>query len=258
MVARFVVASLLLVAPVPAHAVFAGAEVIATGDLARRVVMIESEKRLHCTATVLTPRVVLTTAPCALTARRATLIPPGGGAERIEIARVVVNPEWNPARPGGWGTTNIGLLLLTKPLPGTTGGLDAISDAPLRGGQAVWIAGFGRTFRDNTATAGKLRAAEVKLVGPLLPQSKETQAIGSGEASVDQPIASACLGDLGGGVFEGEGAERRLIGMLVGYQSPKGAPPDTCGGRSNMIRLSPLRGWLGTQVQLLESWERPK
>jgi Trypsin len=253
-----VVASLLCVSHLPAHAVFAGTEVTSSGDLARRVVMIESEKRLHCTATVLTPRVVLTTAPCALTARRATLVPPGGGAERYDIARVVVSPEWNPVRQGGWGTTNIGLLLLAKPLPGATGGLDAISDSPLRGGQSVWIAGFGRTFRDNTATAGKLRAAEVKLVGPLLPQSKETQGIGSGDASVDQPIASACLGDLGGGVFEGEGNERRLVGMLVGYQSPKGAPPDTCGGRSNMIRLAPLRGWLSEQVRALESWERPK
>jgi hypothetical protein len=252
------VASLLCASHLPALAVFAGTEVAPTSDLARRVVMLESDKRLHCSATVLTPRVVLTTAPCALSARRATVVPPGGGAERIEIARIVVSPEWNPMRQGGWGTTNIGLLLLAKPLPDVTAGLESLSDDNFRSGQSVWIAGFGRTFRDNTATAGKLRSAEVKLVGPLLPQFKETQGIGSGEASVDQPISSACLGDLGGGVFHGTGAEQRLIGMLVGYQSPKGAPPDTCGGRSNMIRLTPLRGWLTEQVRLLESWERPK
>lgn len=237
--------ALYLLPCVSALAVIGNAPV-ATGWVARPIVMVLDGRGDLCTGTALAQDLVLTAAHCVI-AKVSYEVKSFQTGTVIKAASVVIHPSFNFANyAASRATADIALIKLNSPLPAIT--VPATLAAPRRVavGDELTIAGFGVTAARTDAGLAQPRMARLTVTGKpgtlqirLQDDTTRNQRIGLG----------GCTGDSGAPAFDGEGP------LVIGVVSWSTAPNDEegCGGLTGVTPLLLYREWLIKTAQRLNS-----
>lgn len=174
-----------------------------------------------CSATLVGPRALLTAAHCGylLSAELGRL----RYGDATFLARVLRSPGYR-----GPGTHDVALLALDQELPGSApvplGGTPAV-------GAMVTLSGYG--------CEGSIRSGP-SMVAAVTPGGRLHLAQMDGKV--------ACLGDSGGAVFSGEGAGRRLLGVISSGDGRSYTRAVSLGGEATRDFLRGAAARLGVTV----------
>jgi hypothetical protein len=244
----------------PAHAIYKGEEEKGHVGVSRYIINSELDNKHACTATLVAPDIFISTAWCMMQTRGEKWFYRSKTGEKTElkIVHTLVHPQFDPSKTS-WGTKNIGIFRLEKPISDNFGDLyKTIPTGSVENGAIVTIAGFGRVENENGLSAGVFRAAQIKTSVSLKSMVATPQLLTLEMVANDKPMSSACTGDLGGGVFVKSGGQDQLIGMLVGLIPPRDTVPNTCGGQTLIIHLGNIREWLVNTITILRAREIAK
>jgi secreted trypsin-like serine protease len=243
-----IIAGLVLLLSVPAHAIVGGGAP-STDGVARSVVTIVGSRSNFCTGALIAPKLVLTAAHC---------VPPGAdykiveyGADRQpalqDVRTVVIHPGFNmQAMSGHRATADIALLQLAAPPKGKTPAVLGLPDIPINVGSRFTIAGIGVTVRGDGKSGGTIRVAGLVATGrPGTLQIRLVDPVGQGT----REGIGACTGDSGAPVFEDKQGGPVIIGVVSWSTGPNGSAG--CGGMTGVTPLTLYRDWI---VQTAQKW----
>lgn len=234
----------------PALAIYKGVEEKNHSGFSRYSVYSEVDKKQYCSAVLLAPDIIITTAWCVMFSKQQTWFYHSKTGAKLEIKPIHsrIHPEFDPSKLS-WGIKNIGLLRLKKPVNEALGDFyKTISYTTLNKNDIVEIAAYGRVENENQNSAGVYRAATVKVDRDIVPFLQTGQLINAPVIDNNQPVASACTGDWGGGVFKKLGDKDTLVGLLVGNVPPKDTLAGSCGGQTLIVHLGLVIDWLDKTI----------
>lgn len=207
----------------------------------------------ECIATLIRPRVLVTTARCVnsgniYSAKLNRIIAQKDGIE-ILADGVITHPKFNEDTLA----YDIGLIMLASPATITPVKL-APASLKLREGEPLTFAGFGMTQRQDY-TMGKLTYA----VAPVLATATCNKQLASFKipathfcAGLGKNRASPCLWDVGAPLVKGMGKGATLVGIV----SHKSSPNYKCGQATNNFNgytsIMAMRPWLDAQFKALK------
>lgn len=242
-------AAALALAAAPAAAMVGGAPVDETG-LGRSVVTIIGSRGNFCSGAVIAPNLVLSAAHC---------IKPGADykivlydAQRTpqvrDVRRVATHPSFSErgiaAHRAG---ADVALLQLVEPLPASKS--PAVLGTPLEPiapGQSFRVAGIGVTAPGDGKSGGTARTAA--LVSTSKPGRLQIRLVDPA-ASNARPGLGACTGDSGAPVFQRQGGDAVIVGVVSWSTAANNAAG--CGGLTGVTPLTLYRDWI---VQTARGW----
>ena len=247
---RPAVAALALIAlSAPAHAVTGGAPP-ATGDVARAIVMLVDENGDLCTATALTPELVLTAAHCVIGPhKRAVKVYQTG--QSIPVRAAQTHPRFNLASyAASRATADVALVKLSAPLPDIVAPAELAAPRRVAVDEALTIAGFGVTVDRTPIGLGVPREAALTVTGK--PGSLQIRLVDP-KTRDRRPGLGACIGDSGGPAFEtGTDGKPRIIAVVSWTTAPN--DEDGCGGLTGLTPLLLYRDWI---VETAKTYNSP-
>jgi hypothetical protein len=207
--------------------------------------------------TLIAPEWVLTAAHIA---DDATAISFTIGGARYDAAQWFVHPSWTGNLLAGF---DVGLLKLATPVSGVTPAIRYTGDAEL--GTVGTLVGYGLTGTGLTAattTDGRKRAAQ-NMVDAYYAGSAATARIllvdfDNPASRLDSHCGSAApldlegliaAGDSGGGLFVGDGADARLVGVASYIQAFDGKNDSDYGDTAAFTRVSAFNSWIDQTIQ---------
>lgn len=221
----------------PAQAVVKGRDGAAS-PVAAHVLMLTSTRGAACTATALEPDLLLTAAHCVEgEVQYAALILQDGREPAVIPARAIAkHPSFSMAgfktrRP----TPDIALVRLSQPLPRTFRPAQlSQSGGFLAKGSAVTVAGMGMSVPNDPKSAGKLKLADLVVVGSTGDSQTRLR---DGAVPEGAGGAGACQLDSGAPVFAGT--------LVVGVVSwTTGVGGQACGLVTGITLTGKHAGWI--------------
>lgn len=218
---------------VQAYAIVGGTFVESESDpVAQSTVSVHT--RTRCTGSIIAPDLVITAAHCLEKARTVADISVQFGLNegqdgKLRATGFKIHPSYKSGnKPVKNATYDIGVIRLGGKLPEGYRPAKIFPNAStLRPGQAVIIAGYGRTHPDQPIQRRVLRKVESKLNSHYNPL----------EIVVDSNRGASCNGDSGGPSFVEQGEETFLLGLIKGGN-------DDCDTDELHIRVDALRAWI--------------
>jgi hypothetical protein len=251
---------LLILCCSPALAIYKGEEEKGHSGFSRYAVYSEIDKKQYCTGVLLAPDIILTTAWCVMLSKQQTWFYHSKAGAKVELKPIHsrINPDFDPSKLT-WGVKNTGLLRLQKPVGDAFGDFyKTITYTPINKDETVVIGAYGRVENENQSSAGVYRAASLKVDKDIVPFLQNGQLVNAPVIDNTQPVASACSGDWGGGVFKKRGDKDTLVGMMVGNVPPKDTLAGSCGGQTLMVHLGFVIDWLDKGILELRKMDVSK
>ena len=228
-----------------------GGAPVAPADIARHVVLIVGSRGNSCTGVAVARDLVLTVAHCVLPGADYKLVDYDAARRPVlkDVREVARHPQFDVnAVLRHQVTADVALLRLADSLPAAMTPAALGARVPTAAGESFLVAGFGVTIRGDGRTGGTLRVATLVSTGRpgslqlrlYDPQTRNTRA-----------GLSACTGDSGAPVFEGENGRRVVIGLVswsTGANNTAG-----CGGLTGVTPLARYRDWIAGEARRLGS-----
>jgi S1-C subfamily serine protease len=244
LVRPYLAALALMACAAPAFAI-TGHAPPASGAFAGAIVMLIDDRENLCTATALSPDVVLTAAHCVVGALKRSVKIYQTGAT-IPVRTLRAHPQFNlKAYAAARATTDLALVKLEHPLPDV---VEPAKLAPARRvgvGETLTIAGFGVTKAYTPYGVGLPREAKLAVTGQ--PGSLQIRLVDP-ETSDRSEGLGACTGDSGAPAFDAQG---RIIGVVSWSTAPKAE--QGCGGLTGLTPLMAHRDWIENEMTELGS-----
>ena len=196
-----------------------------------------------CTGVVLTPRVVLTAAHCAVAAdnMRVHYRDETGAPQLVEIQAVALHPSFHAdAVAKRIVSIDLAMVRMKAPLASRFSPASLDGGASLTVGQAVSIFGFGVAREDDGASAGVLRRADLTTRAPLssiLLWADDPHHAGAG----------ACTGDSGGPIVLAD-SDRVVAITAWSAGETRGSH---CGALTQGVLVAPQAAWID---EVLRRW----
>jgi Trypsin len=248
---RQILAALFFIVSGHAWAIYQGYEEKDPNGVRQFMVFSEVENKQVCSGVLIANDVFATSANCAMALGGTKFYILNKAFQKQELVPVhaILHPDYNGAID--WqanGLNNIGLVRIKQPLSSSPNLFEKILDIEINPLDIIFLSGFGRSENDNALSSGKLRSFAMPPFAITMPvlRRTSTQAI-----TADNPMPSACRGDVGGGVFNTINKEIALHGMIVGYFYPTGTVPGTCGGTTIYMPFPPLKKWIVESIKEL-------
>ena len=237
----------LLVLAAPAFAVTGNAPP-ASGLAARAIVMLTDEREDLCTATALTPDLVLTAAHCvAGNLKRAIKVYQTG--QTIAVTRIAQHPRFNFANYlASRATADVALVKLAAPLPDIISPVTLAEARRVAAGETLTIAGFGVTKNGTPLGLGIPREAKLTVTGK--PGSLQIRLVEPATRNT-RPGLGGCTGDSGAPAFETDATGAlRIVGVVSWSTAPN--DEDGCGGLTGLTPLLIYRDWIVETAKTLK------
>ena len=242
------IAGLMLLLSVPAHAIVGGGAPAAEG-VGRSVVTIVGSRGNFCTGAVIAPKLVLTAAHCVQPGADYKIVEYGADRQPSlqDVRSVAIHPGFNmQAMLGHRATADVALLQLGVPAKGKTSAVVGIPNIPILVGSRFTIAGIGVTVRGDGKSGGTIRLAGLVATGkPGTLQIRLVDPVSQGT----REGLGACTGDSGGPVFEDKENGPAIIGVVSWSTGPNGSAG--CGGLTGVTPLTLYRDWI---LQTARQW----
>ena len=230
-------------APVPAAALVGAAPDGRFADQVVMVLMRGGGEAGFCSALVLDSRTLLTAAHCLKDPHdmAAFYRDASGAPVVIPIVAAAAHPLYRPnAIRERVESIDVALLRTSRPLGSRFVGADIATDASLKVGETVILAGYGVTRPGDWKSGGQLRSVDLAVREPL-----SSVLIWAAEPHGEP--AGACSGDSGAPIWSADGA--RALAITAWAQGLHGRG---CGGLTQGPLLAPLRGWIAEVRARLE------
>lgn len=188
-----------------------------------------------CTATVISPSVVLTAAHCVGAPDDTRIFFRNAKREPvlIEAASTAINPGYRPdAIRRRLVSIDLALILLAEPLPPSFRPIEFARTNSVEPGQKFLIAGFGVADEGLGKTGGVLRSGILVDTGP-----KSSVLLWA--ADPNQTGLGACTGDSGAPIFA---FDRPLVVAVAVWA--KGHGGNRCGALTQAVLIAPQRHWI--------------
>lgn len=160
----------------------------------------------------------------------------------------VVN-VWNPAE----AIHDLAIVKLQEAIPADKSPVALLSsvDAPLRPGEVLTMAGYGRDLGDEQISLPRLRTVQVPLREDLRNGTEWYAGHGdTGRAGRVERPAGGCMGDSGGPVYAQRGNSVRVVGIIVR------GPDESNGGCAASVTISTslpaYSSWLAQRLKELK------
>lgn len=192
-----------------------------------------------CTGTLIRKDIALTAAHCVSAGAKPVLIfnrdLHAPGAEHRESQGVAVNPRWRKRAGHGMDQGDIALVKFNGRLPRGYRTVPAIgSDAEVKNGTKVTLAGYGISNARTHTGAGRLRKTEVRVLNGRP---------GKSEMILDQSHGhGACHGDSGGPAFVSRNGRVALAGLT--NRSYPDTAPDDCAHQVVYTKVPAYKRWI--------------
>ena len=246
--------SLSMLSPAQAD-IFGGEDVRASDGVQNSIVALYQQtsntQGALCTASLLGQDVALTAAHCVSGSSMRTVLIFGRTLQSRQqspnvrqVSRVLISPRWSRSEGQGMDEGDIALVRFEGGLPSGYHAAEPLSsDAALKAGQKLILAGYGISNAVTHTGAGVLRKTEVTLIDPRP---------GKTEMILDQTHGKgACHGDSGGPAFLKLGARLILAGVTNrGYPA---TAPDNCASDVVYTKVSAYYSWIEKGIQELRS-----
>jgi hypothetical protein len=236
--AHALLAATLCLGAGPAHAVVRGEP---DETLRPHVVMVLSSKGGFCSASVLSPDVVLTAGHCVTGAKehRIHFTNEAGEPVFIEAAAIAVHPLYSrSAVATRRRSIDLALVRLATPLPARFRPVELSgTTAPAASGEAYRVAGYGLGTEDAPRTGGQFRSAKLTVTTPYGPSRILVWLVDPSVAK-GQPGSGACTGDSGGPLFGPQGDVAAVTTWA------EGAGKNKCGALTQGVLVGPQRAWI--------------
>ena len=248
---RLVIALALLALLHTGAPAMVGGAPAAPADIARHVVLIVGSRGNSCTGVAVARDLILTVAHCVLPGADYKLVEYDAARRPVlkDVREVARHPQFDVnAVLRHQVTADIALLRLAEPLPAGMVPATLGARVPAAAGESFLVAGFGVTVRGDGRTGGTLRVASLVSTGKpgslqlrlYDPQTRNTRA-----------GLSACTGDSGAPVFDGDDGRGAVIGLVswsTGANSTAG-----CGGLTGVTPLGRYRDWITGEARRMGS-----
>ena len=242
------IAGLMLLLSVPAHAIVGGGAPAAEG-VGRSVVTIVGSRGNFCTGAVIAPKLVLTAAHCVQPGADYKIVEYGADRQPSlqDVRSVAIHPGFNlQAMQAHRATADVALLQLGMPAKGKTSAVLGMPNIPILVGSRFTIAGIGVTVRGDGKSGGTIRLAGLVATGkPGTLQIRVVDPVSQGT----REGLGACTGDSGGPVFEDKESGPAIIGVVSWSTGANGSAG--CGGLTGVTPLTLYRDWI---VQTARQW----
>jgi hypothetical protein len=193
-----------------------------------------------CTASVIAPDVVLTSAHCVSNLSNTRVFFRGDHSQLVlvDIASIAVHPEFRP-KIGRKQLISIdlALLLLAEPLPPAFKPIELADAGQVATGQPFRMAGFGRADESVSGTSGVLRAG-------ILVASRPKSPVLVWLTDPDGTGLGGCTGDSGAPVL----AIGQLALVAVAIRA-KGNNGYSCGAMTEAVLIGPQMPWVRKTLQ---------
>lgn len=235
----------------PAWAMVGGAPAVADG-VGRSVVMILGSFGTACTATAITPDLLLTAAHCVQPGADYKLVASAPGREPVlkDVARIERDPQFALKRLfAHLATADVALVKLPESLPSRIPPVPiAGADASVAVGDPLVVAGYGVTVRGDGRSGGTVRAATLVVTG--IPGTLQIRLFDPSTKG-QKPGLGACAGDSGAPAFRDTDGHLAVIGVVSWSTGPKLSAG--CGGLTGITPLVRYRAWILDTARALGS-----
>ncbi len=246
------IACVFLFAGCTSAAAMVGGAPVASGDVARHVVLIVGSRGTSCTGTAIARDLVLTAAHCAMPGAdyKIVLFDAARNPTLKDVARAIQHPQFDlRTMLGHRATADVALLRLAEPLPSSFAPAPLAADRAVAPGDRLVVAGYGVTIRGDGRSGGTLRAANLVATGK--PGTLQLRLVDPATRN-ERPGLSACTGDSGAPAFAETNGRLAVTGVVSWSTGPNNSAG--CGGLTGITPLSRYRDWI---VETARAWGSP-
>ena len=231
----------LALTPTSAPAMVGGAAA-APPEIARHAVLIVGSRGNSCTGVAIARDLVLTVAHCVLPGADYKLVEYDAARRPVlkDVRAIARHPKFDVnAVLRHQVTADVALMQMVEPLAAALTPAALATRVPTATGEPFLVAGFGLATPGDGRSGGTLRIATLVATGK--PGSLQLR-LYDPQTRNTRPGLSACTGDSGAPVFDGEDGRRTVIGLVswsTGANNTAG-----CGGLTGVTPLGRYRDWM--------------
>ena len=224
---------------------------VASGEMARHVVLIVGSRGTSCTATVIARDLLLTAAHCAMpdATYKLVLFDEAHHPTLKDIVRVAQHPQFDlKTMLAHRATADVALMKLAERLPAPFAPAPLAETRTIAPGDPFIVAGFGVTVRGDGRSGGTLRQA--RLVATGKPGTLQLRLVDPATGGT-RPGLSACTADSGAPAFVETNGRLAVIGVTSWSTGPNLTAG--CGGLTGITPLARYRGWITETARAMGS-----